>query len=431
MRREATGRRLLHAWSRIALALVVATTTLLAAGGGTPASAAAPQLLGQTGAPGVGGSCGHCSVVQFANAGLPSSTYVVPSRGVLTKFQVYVGGAINAGDWVQLRTFRTSGAPNATVISEGAQHSLVGSAPGSARTFFDRVPATAGDVLGGRYHIANTADATPVEFPTASASDVAGVLFLPSDPAVGGSFVVTPATQYRANMLATLESDADGDGYGDTSQDLCPGDGAAAVTACSGMLLASRLQGAHTTSGGSCGYACLRVQKTVAGISTAAPVDGVVVRWRLLAAPAGSYRIRVVAPAGGATYTVLRSSAAATVTADPSPLKEAISTFETRLPIPAGGYVGLAPPPFASQRFLSFAPGSTYGQLNDGADGTDIPETLSAAGEGSTTPTSSPMSTTTATATSRRTPVRATVRRREHVRRRSRVAGRRQFSIQS
>jgi hypothetical protein len=308
----------------------------------------------------------------------------VPSSGVLTKVRVRVGSQVDASDWVQARTFRTAGVPDATVISEGMRHSLAGLSAG-AQTFFDRVPATAGDVLGGRFHVlSNDPDVTPAQFATMSTDDVAGISFAPPDPdpGIGDPFSAeTPVpSQQRVNMLAVLESDDDADGYGDTSQDLCPGDGAAATTACSGMLFGSRLQGAHITSGGVCGYACLRIQKTVpGGASTAAPVDGVVVRWRVLGAPTGSYRVRVVAPAGGASYTVLRSSAPETVTAQP-PLQEAISTFATRLPIPAGGFVGLVPPPFAP-RFASSAVGATYGQLNDVADGMVTSGASSIAGE--------------------------------------------------
>jgi hypothetical protein len=361
----------LGALTRFPPALVVAATLLLAAGGAAPAAAAAPQILGQTALAGTTGSCGHCSVVQFRSSS-SAYPYVVPSSGVLTKVQVRVGTQVDAFDWVQTRTFRTSGTPDATVISQGMQHSLAGLAAGP-RTFFDRVPATAGDVLGGRFHVlSNHPDVTPAQFATTSTDDVAGISFSPPDPdpGIGDLFSAeTPVpSQYRVNMLAVLESDADGDGYGDTSQDLCPATSAAATTACSGTLFGSRLQG-PPTGGGNCGYNCLRVQKTVRGASTAAAVDGVVVRWRLQAATAGSYRVRVVAPAGGATYTVLRSSAAETVTADPSPLKQAISTFPTRLPIPAGGYVGLVPPPFTVQRGIVPAVDAMYAQLNDVTDG--------------------------------------------------------------
>src|SRR5215216_4726433 len=171
-------------------------------------------------------------------------TYLVPSSGVLTKFQVRVGTPVDATDWVQARTFRTSGPPGATVISEGTQHSLAGLSAGT-RTFFDRVPATAGDVLGGRFHILSRPDATPAQFGTTSTADVAGISFSlpPNDAEVGDLFSAeTPVpAQQRVNMHAVLESDADADGYGDTSQDLCPAT-AAATTACSGSLFGSRLQ---------------------------------------------------------------------------------------------------------------------------------------------------------------------------------------------
>jgi hypothetical protein len=359
--------------TRSPLALVVAATTLLAAGGAAPAVANPPQILGQTALAGVGGSCTRCTAVQLSNAGPPSSTYVVPSSGVLTKFRVYVGEHVVADeDWVQPRTFRTSSPPNATVISEGAPLYLVDTPAAGAQTFYGRMPATAGDVLGARFNIGISPDATPVHFPAAS-GDVVAVVHPPLDPAVGEPFAVPPpaGSPQRVNMLAVLESDADGDGSGDTSQDLCPGNGAVSEEACSGTLFGSRLQGKHTTDGASCtaggSSTCLRVQKTIAGVSTAATVDGVVVRWRVLGAATGSYRVRVVAPAGGTSYTILRSSAPQMVTAPPSPT-EAISTFATRLPIPAGGYVGLNPAPTAP-RFLSSAIGSEYGQLFNAGDG--------------------------------------------------------------
>jgi len=366
----------LGALTRFPPALVVAATLLLAAGGAAPAAAAPPQLLGQTATTGTFGSCGHCSVVQFGSGPSASGfTYLVPSSGVLTKLQVRVGTPVDATDWVQARTFRTSGPPGATVISEGTQHSLAGLSAGT-RTFFDRVPATAGDVLGGRFHILSRPDATPAQFGTTSTADVAGISFSlpPNDAEVGDLFSAeTPVpAQQRVNMHAVLESDADADGYGDTSQDLCPAIAAAATTACSGSLFGSRLQGRHD-AGPTCTSVglspCLRIQKKIAGVSTAAPADGVVVRWRLLGAPTGSYQVRVVAPAGGSSYTVLRSSAAESVTAQPI-MQEAISRFASRLPIPAGGYVALAPPSSA-QRFASSAPGSAYTQLFDPvADGT-------------------------------------------------------------
>jgi hypothetical protein len=92
----------------------------------------------------------------------------------------------------------------------------------------------------------------------------------------------------------------------------------------------------------------------------------VVVRWRVLEVPAGSYTIRILGPAGGTKYTVLRSSDAGTVGSDG---QFSLTTFQSRLPIPAGGYVGLVPPAFAGPQNLLPAPGSSFQQIDDGADG--------------------------------------------------------------
>jgi hypothetical protein len=349
-----------------ACAATLALTALASAVLAASASAAMPTPFGQT-ATSSTGSCGLCTVLQFEDDGTPT-TYAFPEDGVLTKFLVYVGTEINAADRVQLRTFRKASASTATVISEGAQHSLSEATPGVANSFLDRVPAKAGDVLGARFDIAaHGIDATPPSFSTGPGGDV--FAFQPgstSDPAVGDTFSPSFAggSGYRANVAAWLEPDADHDGYGDISQDLCPGS-PIATSACSGSLFGSQLQGGPSFRG-ACGYACMRVQKTVGGGSAAAPFDGVVVRWRVLDAPAGAYGIRILGPAGGTQYTVLRSSAAAPVGSDG---QYGLSTFEARLPIPAGGYVGLVPPPFTGPQDILSAPGSTFQQINDAADG--------------------------------------------------------------
>ncbi len=210
-------------------------------------------------------------------------------------------------------------------------------------------------------------EATPCLFP-ASSSDQIGT-FPGAEP--GGSGTFTPFANLRVNILATLESDQDGDGYGDSSQDLCPGS-PIATTACSGTLFGSDFSGsAHSYTGG-CGFACLRIQRTVGGQSAAAPVDGVVVRWRILGAETGSYRVRVVQPSGG-NYTILHSSEPGTVTTEPF-LTEHMSTFPTRLPIKAGGYVALAGPASATLGIIDSGPAASFETVNDHvADGAVVP----------------------------------------------------------
>jgi RTX calcium-binding nonapeptide repeat (4 copies) len=342
---------------------MAAAAVLLLGAAAEPVAAAPPQFLGEFPIATKGG-CTLCSAFQLSDSG--SNPYKAPANGVLTKVSFYVGPVTEASDYVQARTFRPTGGSTATVISEGEKHSISGLKEG-VHTYFERIPIAAGDVLGGRFETTPTSTGTPHIFETASASDQAVESASPG-PDLGGSFTASPISNRRVNMRATFEPDDDGDGYGDTSQDLCPGS-PLATSACTGTLFGSALQGPYKVED-SCGYACLRAQTAVAGTPTAASFDGVVVRWRVLAAPAGSYRVRVLGPSGGPAYTVLGSSAAESVASFPF---GRITTFGTRLPIPAGGYVALLPPPFKIQSFRDPAlPGSTYVQPNDAPDGSVI-----------------------------------------------------------
>ncbi|HWM55308.1 MAG TPA: hypothetical protein VNO20_07970 [Solirubrobacterales bacterium] len=354
----------------------MAAAAVLLLGVAAPAAGAPPQFLGEN--PGATkGGCTLCSAFQLSDSG--SNPYEAPSDGVLTRVSFYVGPLIEASDYVQARTFRRTGGSSATVISEGVKHQLVGLSEG-LHTYFERIPIAAGDVLGGRFETTPTSTGTPHIFETASASDQAVESAFPG-PDLGGSFTASPISNRRVNMRATFEPDDDGDGYGDTSQDLCLGSPLGAGP-CTGILFGSALQGPYNASGNKCTYACLRVQTVVAGTPTRAPFDGVVVRWRMLAAPVGSYRVRVLGPLAGSTdYSILGSSAAESV---PSAPFGAITTYETRVSIPAGGYVALLPPQFTTQPFRTPPlPGSIYTQVNDGPQGSerDVDGTSSGAGE--------------------------------------------------
>lgn len=325
-----------------------------------------PQTLGHTPFSTEGG-CSLCSAVQLGDSTSPNS-YEAPSDGVLSRVGFYVGPVTEASDYVQARTFRRTGGSDSTVVSEGDKH-LISGLPAGLHSYFERIPIAAGDILGGRFDTTPFIEGTPHVFATASASDVAGVSTFPG-PNLGDSFTASTSSSHRVNMSAVFEADGDGDGYGDTSQDLCPGS-PHATDACTGTLFGSALQGPYLSVGHTCTYECLRVQTAVAGSPAAVPADGVVVRWRLLAARPGSYRVRVLGPAGGSNYTVLRSSAAESV---PASTFGTITTFQTRLPIPAGGYVALLPPTFTIQTFRDpTLPGSMYLTANDAPDGGAVP----------------------------------------------------------
>lgn len=71
------------------------------------------------------------------------------------------------------------------------------------------------------------------------------------------------------------------------------------------------------------------------GANTVSPVTGAIVRWHLTDAQGGPFRLRVLRPAGGSSFTALGSSASVSGTAT------GLDTFTTALPIQAGDAIGL------------------------------------------------------------------------------------------
>jgi len=353
------------------IAATVALLIFLAGGAGVAQSAPAPVHLGQVANSATAvGTC-KCTVLQVSDIGLTNASYVLPYDGVITKSGFYVGEEVNVGDWVQLRTFAQSGSNHATVTGDGAQNFLSGLPAKTVDSFFERLPVVAGEVLGARLFInSGSINATPVEFNTTAAEDKVGGA--PGNPAIGDSFEASVGVKLRANVEAVVEPDDDADGYGDVSQDLCPGSPIGAG-ACSGSLLGSDFQGNHSSSGGSSGYDALLVQKSIGGVSTAAPFDGVLVRWRMLSPPAGEYGIRVLGSESGSTFRTVAAGSTETVTGS-STLAGRVVSFNTRISIPQGGYVGLATPSHLQPTTIFPSPSSTLAKINDGPVGTEYHE---------------------------------------------------------
>lgn len=350
------------------LVLIALTATALSVGGGAAQGAPAPKHLGETAdAATAFGNCA-CTSVQFADIGAANNSYTFPFSGVITKSGFYVGEEINAADWVQMRSFSRSGTNHVTVTGDGVKHMLQDLTPKSISTFYERLPVSAFGALGARYSITSAfIEATPTYFNSPNTADE--VLGASSSLAVGDSFEATPSKKLRVNVEAVLEPDEDHDGYGDVSQDLCPGSPIGG-SPCTGTLVGSDLQEAHSGGGGSA-FEPLLVQKTVDGASTALPFDGVVVRWRVLSSHSDQFRIRVLGPQGS-DLKVLSSSAVESVSVDPSPPIGKVTSFATRLPVPAGSYVGLASPTQALAPIALNVSGASASEYHDAPDGAVI-----------------------------------------------------------
>jgi hypothetical protein len=348
----------------VLISAVAAALSVVASAEGAPA----PKQLGETaGAATAYANC-PCTAVQSGDIGTANNSYSFPYAGVITKSGFYVGTEINAADWVQTRSFSHSGTNKATVTGDGAKHMLQGLSSKSIATFYERLPVSAFGALGARYSITSPSiEATPTYFNSPNTVDE--VLGTTTSLAVGDSIEATPAKKLRVNVEAVLEPDEDHDAYGDVSQDLCP-ESPIGGGPCSGALFGGDLQEAHG-SGGGAAFEPLLVQKTIDGAPTALPFDGVVVRWRVLSSHNDDFRIRVVSPEGSGVK-VLNSSAVESVSVTPSPPIGKITSFATRLPIPAGSYVGLASPTKSLAPFALHASGASLTEFHDAPDGSTI-----------------------------------------------------------
>ncbi len=360
--------RLVRTLAGVVLLPIVLTIALVAA----PAAAAPlPVLVGQvgsasnTGSATAAGGC-DCTVAQMHEASPTSKSYVFPYDGVIVASDTYVGNYVEPTDTdtVQVQTVHRTGPTTGTVVDQGTAHHLLGLPKNTVDRFYDRLPAHAGDVLAARFHDSAFIESTPFFFKATAGDEVA----VSPATAAGGSLSgpSSAVAERRVNLEAVLEPDEDHDSYGDASQDLCPSS-PIAISACSGSLFGSDLQGERSAPPAACLPSCLYVQTSLGGASTAVSSPGVIVRWRVLNGSSGAYQILVLTDnpggSGGAfhAYHVLSRSETGNVTAPTDSAFSKISSFPTRIPVPAGGYVGLAVPGGTVPGFRSSVGGSaTY-----------------------------------------------------------------------
>jgi hypothetical protein len=197
--------------------------------------ASARTLIGSTFLPTQ--SCGsNFTLVQ--TTGPPGTSYTVPTAGVLTAWFVRTG---TMPPQLKLKVFRPAGGADFTVI--GASAGVVPLA-NSTTVSSIRIPVKGGDIIGATV-------LTNGNCATASGS----YAFLAGDAAVGSTLTYTPMTGSALPIGATLEDDADGDLFGDESQDACPSQ-ASAGAACDFIAPDTRITaGTRTSFNGKATYA--------------------------------------------------------------------------------------------------------------------------------------------------------------------------------
>jgi hypothetical protein len=178
-------------------------------------SAAAPEAgssttIGQAATDTTASGCPPLSGVQQSVGGQPG--YTTPSAGVVTRLSYNAnefGGQIRALFW------KPSATPGSwTLVAKSALATIT---PSTLNTIATRFPVPAGAFMGLQ---------TTVLYMNCAGTGVAGdavQLSATFNPDTSSEMTTTgSAPGRRWNLSAVLESDADGDGYGDVTQDLCP-----------------------------------------------------------------------------------------------------------------------------------------------------------------------------------------------------------------
>jgi hypothetical protein len=192
-----------------------ASTVLLALSVlGLAAPAKAATVLGAP-APASGGGSASGSVVQTASTG---GAYTVPANGVITSFWFATGTATGS---MRALVFRPTGVANQYTVVARSDLGAVATPNTASPHFATRLPVHAGDLLGAKAQGPQITYTGSGSDTICSGSGAAGW----TDPAAGAVLTSSSCnTPTRTNMAAALEPDADGDGYGDETQDACTTD---------------------------------------------------------------------------------------------------------------------------------------------------------------------------------------------------------------
>jgi uncharacterized repeat protein (TIGR01451 family) len=242
--------------------------------GAAPASAA--TQIGATPTPDQSCSANTTVVQDQTASGSPS--YTVPAGGGVITSWSYLAKA-NPGQR-RLKIMQPTATSGQYVVR--GESSIESPTPNQLNTFSTRIQVSGGDLLGV---YTDTGDGCRAAAP--SGNTVRGGS---GDPAVGSGFSGSSlfASSTIIDVAATVEADADGDGYGDETQDGCPGDPSVFATPCSADLEVTMTAGPAAVRLGNAVAYTINVRNI--GPTTAhdlAVTDVLPARAPLVSAPAG------------------------------------------------------------------------------------------------------------------------------------------------
>jgi hypothetical protein len=186
----------------------LALATVLAALGPAAAAQAATTVGSDLSKTAIAGPCATACTMFTGDNTTGAPSVVAPFDGVIVRWRAKTGGAAT----LALRTLRPAGTGSYSGVASSDSQSVT---TAGTPTFASRIPVKAGDIIGldvgaGNAKVVATANTTAIYAFNPPLASFAGI----------------PGKHPNQELLvnADIEHDADGDGYGDETQDLCPGD---------------------------------------------------------------------------------------------------------------------------------------------------------------------------------------------------------------
>jgi hypothetical protein len=286
-----------------------------------------------------GGNCTsttQCTFFQAADDGVNS--YAVPSDGVITAYGIAEGSNLTGVNTAQLRIFRPAGGATWKIVGESAANPLwLGCCGALNVTLPARITVQPGDRIGVTVNYDGDTAWQVAAGAGNTVAQVSGVT-----PALGDTLVplnLLATGNSHVNLVALVEPDADHDGFGDLTQDLCPGNPAHGDSGCSGYVLGSKFQ-VPLAGNTSCGLpSCVQGNSSLTDGTVSALARGVIVRWRVFGnGGAGDMNLKVLRPEGAMVRVAAESP---TLSVAPSDYG-IVTSAPTQIPIQAGDRIGVA-----------------------------------------------------------------------------------------
>lgn len=210
------------------------------------AAALAISLLGATGASAATEAGNKCAATTTGGANTwisaangPGSPIppTIPANGVITRWTFNVGIALPPALFnTSLKILRGTGVPKQFLVVTETGFVPINT---GTNTFSARIPVRAGDFIG----TFGSQLGTPVTLICATGSPADKAALIEGGTPVG-SVVTTPGEPegVQIPLVVFVEPDADGDGFGDETQDQCPQSAAIQAVACPPVVLSTATQ---------------------------------------------------------------------------------------------------------------------------------------------------------------------------------------------